>query len=64
MQRETSAFVFLGDRLTVSGPPTDGQPGGECLRDATACYASEDVNSQAPEKRTGACLDHSGTRRS
>ena len=62
MQRETSAFVFLGDRLTVSGPPTDGQPGGECFETRPAATRNADVNLRAQEKATGAGPAHSAAR--
>ena len=55
---------FLGDKLTVSGPPTDGQPGCECFEMRPLATRSENANLRAPEERTGAGLDHSATRTS
>ena len=55
---------FFGAKLTVSGPPTDGQPGGECFETRPLATRSEDVNLRAPEERTGDSLDHSATRTS
>ena len=43
MQRETSAFI-LGDTPTVSGPPTDGQPGRDASRRGCKQRAVETPN--------------------
>ena len=41
MQRETGAFDSSGGKPAVSGPPTDGQPGRECLEIRTAATPLE-----------------------
>ena len=51
---------FFGDKLTVSGPPTDGQPGRERLE--TALQRDGSATLRAHEERTVAGLDHSAAR--
>ena len=53
---------FFGGKLTVSGPPTDGQPGCECLETRLHATRSGDANLRALEERTIAGLNHSATR--
>ena len=57
-------IYFSGDTPTVSGPPTDGQPGRECL--VTRLQATRIGDAKLPmlEERSGASLDHSATRTS
>ena len=55
---------FLGKKLTVSGPPTDGQPDRDASRHDCRQTRGGDANLQAPEERTGAGLDHSAARTS
>ena len=62
MQRETGAFELLGDKLTVSGPPTDGQPGCERLEMRPPTTRVGCPTLRAQEERTVARLDHSAAR--
>ncbi len=55
---------FFGDKLTVSGPPTDGQPGCEGLVTMRNSARRPAANLQALEERTTAGLDYSATRTS
>ncbi len=55
---------FFGDKLTVSGPPTDGQPGCEGLVTRMSSTPRAAANLQAQEERTTARLDYSATRTS
>ena len=54
----------LGDKVTVSGPPTDAQPGQKRLDKPLLATRSENTNSRAHEGSTAAGLDHSATRTS
>ena len=54
----------LGDKVTVSGPPTDAQPGQKRLDKPLLATRSENTNSRAHEGSTAAGLDHSAARTS
>ena len=58
---EDQRIQVLGDEVTVSGPPTDGQPGQERLEKPLLATRSENANSRAQGRRTAAGLDHGDT---
>ena len=53
---------LLGDKLTVSRQPTDGQPGRKCIETRHFATRNADANLRAREDRMATGLDHSATR--